>query len=238
MKLPAYLVYRWLWQLLDWIYPPSCVGCKQSGTLFCSECLDSIQYLNNGLCPTCGYPRFNARVCLGCSHHSPNYNQIRSVAAYTGSIREGLHQLKYQNHLGLGIEFASMLNQLVVKQNWQIDLIVPVPLSKNRRKERGYNQSALIALPLSLQLECKMDDKLITRTKETQTQVELDKHQRQKNLENAFHVPTNRCIDKNILVVDDVITTGATINDCARALKSAGAKEVYAVSIGRVVLQP
>jgi competence protein ComFC len=238
MKLPAYSVYRWLWQMVDWIYPPSCYGCNQAGDLLCSDCSQSIQYLQNGLCSRCGYPRMNRRICAGCSNHSPYYTQIRSVAAYTGCIKEGVHQLKYQNNLGLGIHFANYIYQLIKQQNWQIDLVIPVPLSPNRRKERGYNQTTMIAFPLSLQLGCKMDDKLIKRVKETQTQIELDAHQRQINLQNAFQARSTRGTGKNILVVDDVITTGATINDCARALKSAGAKEVYAVSIGRVVLNP
>lgn len=237
MKLPAYSAYHWLWQAVDWIYPPSCCGCNQPGTLFCSSCLESITFLDKGLCSLCGYPRDGARRCAGCFHLQPQFTKIRCLAHYDGSIKDAVHQLKYQNNLGLGIELARLLHELCIQQNWPIDLITPVPLSKQRQKERGYNQAAMIAYPLALQLGIPFDDKNLKRIRETSSQVELDVHQRQQNLLNAFDIPTNRFSGKNVLLVDDVITTGATINDCARALKKSGAKEVYAVSVGRVVLK-
>lgn len=236
MNQPAFMAYRNIWKIIDWVFPPVCVGCGITGELLCNECKKTIHYLDHGLCPVCGYPRFTSKICKGCGHHVAHYSMIRSVAEYAGCIKNAIHQLKYQNNLGLGQLFAPMMADLVIQNRWQIDVILPVPLSKSRYSNRGYNQAGILAYPIALLLNVKYDDKVIIRKKETSTQVELNAHERQINIQDAFLVPGKQLAGKNILLVDDVITTGATINDCARAIKSSGAKEVYGISVGRVIV--
>jgi competence protein ComFC len=236
MDRPALLVYRAFWNMVDWVYPPVCAGCGNPGDIWCQECQKSTHYLNEKLCPVCGYPKNGAVRCLGCCHYTPNFNGVRSLAAYTGGIKTAIHRLKYQNDLGVGSIFTDQLTELIKRNGWKIDVVVPVPLSKQRKKERGYNQARVLAFPIALKLGIPLDDKSIIRTRETSSQVTLDAIERQKNITNAFSAKGNKLRDKNILIVDDVITTGSTINDCARAGKNAGAKEVYGISLGRVVL--
>lgn len=236
MKQPALMAYQIFWNMVDWIYPPVCMGCGVLGESICDVCKNNIRYLTSGLCPICGYPRNNESDCKGCGNHQPNYTQLRSLAVYEGCIKESIHQLKYQNNIGVGHLFIDELVSLILANQWQIDFVIPVPLSARRQKERGYNQSGMLAYPVALKLNLQYDDKVLIRQRETSTQVELDARQRQTNLQNAFITLNNKFKDKNILIMDDVITTGATINDCARAVRISGAKEVFGISLGRAVI--
>jgi competence protein ComFC len=236
MDRPALLAYKAFWSIVDWVYPPVCAGCGHPGEIWCQECLNSTHYLIEKLCPICGYPKNGADRCLGCCHYSANFTEVRSLAAYTGGVKNAIHRLKYQNDLGVGSIFADMLKKLVLINGWKIDIVVPIPLSKQRKKERGYNQARILALPIALKLGIPLDDNSIIRTRETSSQVSLDAIERQKNIHNAFSAQGNKLRGKNILIVDDVITTGSTINDCARAGKIAGVKEVFGVSLGRAIL--
>ncbi|HEY61266.1 MAG: ComF family protein [Anaerolineales bacterium] len=144
--------------------------------------------------------------------------------------------MKYKRDLGLGDIFSNYLYNLFQEFNWQIDIIIPVPLSKQRFAERGYNQSALLARPLAWGLNIRYDSKAISRNRDTLSQVGLNIIQRRENVKGAFTAIKHRVIDKNILLIDDVITSGATIEACSQALIEVGAKSVYGLTLARAVL--
>lgn len=159
-----------------------------------------------------------------------------SWAHYEGVVRESIHSLKYQNNLALGYLFALNLTSLIKSAGWDINFIVPVPLSKSHFRKRGYNQAALISRPLSKALKTGHLSRGLTRIRETATQTNLSAEARFLNVEGAFLGNTAKLINKNVLLVDDVITTGATMVNCTEALLAAGAAKVYCVSVARVFI--
>lgn len=134
----------------------------------------------------------------------------------------------------MGDAIAFHMLPFVQKLNWQMDMIVPMPLGKKRMKERGYNQAALIAKPLAIALQVEYAPHAITRIKETRTQVGLNKLERKKNVEGAFQAGAS-VKRKSIVVLDDVSTTGATLSSIAESLCQAGAARVYALTVARAL---
>ncbi len=232
MVRPAEFAYHLFWQSLDWIYPPICGGCGEPGTTWCNTCQKSVEKISGKICDLCGYPRRDDQTCPGCNKYDPQFSGIRSWAVYSGSVKEAIHSLKYQNNLSLGTVFSHSLTELVNQTGWNLDGVIPIPLSKARMKERGYNQTFLLGYPVALELRIPIDTRSVKRTKNTESQVHLNQEKRADNLKDAFITTNSRWKDKNVLLIDDVITTGSTINECARALKNSGVKEVYGVLFG------
>jgi len=137
--------------------------------------------------------------------------------------------------MGLGEPMARELAQVLEKYQWMIDLIVPMPLSKKREFDRGYNQAAVVAYPLALLTGIKYSGRALRKIKETVSQVGLDAEQRRDNVRDAFDAQPRQVAGKTVLLVDDVATTGSSVNEAARALMQAGAKEVYALTIARAL---
>ncbi len=156
-----------------------------------------------------------------------------NLAEYDGVIRECIHALKYQNNQGLGAYFSVMLADLVRSEGWHVDLVIPVPLSKQRIRERGYNQSAKLARPLATRLNTRYNTFGLLRTRHTNSQVGLSAADRQLNVSGAFKAVPEIVAGKNVLLVDDVTTTGSTLEACAEALKEAGAHHVYCLTLAR-----
>jgi ComF family protein len=162
-------------------------------------------------------------------------DELRYVAAYQDVMRTAIHRLKYERDLGIAIELANLLAQIVQATNWQIDLVMPVPLSEKRKAQRGYNQAALLAYPLSLQLHLPENTQGLVRVHETRSQVNLNFQERQENVQGAFSADPTIVKGKTILLVDDVFTTGATINAAAAALREAGCTRVYALTAAKAL---
>lgn len=174
-------------------------------------------------------------ACSQCQQVQPKYRQLRSWAIFTGNLRNAIHRLKYFRDITLAEIFSRQLIELIADLNWQIDLIVPVPLSNERQKSRGYNQAALIALPISIGLKIKYQPKALLRVKETSSQIGLSRIQRHENVSGAFMSDFAIVSSKHILIIDDVVTSGATLNECAKALLISGAQDVYAVTLARAM---
>ena len=227
--------YRFFWNSIDWLFPPECIGCGKEGVLICSECWHSMVRANVDSCIYCGAQLSKRGVCTRCEHLQHAIHELRYVAVYQGVMRTAIHRLKYERDLGIALELADMLAQIMQATNWQIDLIMPVPLSEKRKAQRGYNQAALLAYPLSLQLHIPENTKGLARIHETRSQVNLNFQERQENVQGAFSADTAIVKDKTILLVDDVFTTGATINAAAAALREAGSKRVYALTVAKAL---
>lgn len=234
----AEVLYRGFWRALDWIYPPVCVGCGEPGHRLCNNCLDAIQLIDGHLCERCGFPlEVSQQVCEKCEAELPPYDAMRSLARYEGIIRECIHQLKYSDHQGLGECFTDQLAAIVHYECWNPDMVIPVPLSLERRLERGYNQSSLLARPIALQLGVRFAPDSLRRIRNTQSQVELTATQRRENVRGAFEAVPDLVNGKRVLLVDDVTTTGSTIRECAQALRIGGAAAVFCLTLARPIHQ-
>lgn len=175
-------------------------------------------------------------VCSYCRDRPYVIDGLRAYAIYAGAIRNAIHRLKYERDIALAETLSHFLVELYQETKWQIELIVPVPLGVVRRRERGYNQAALIAYPFSLAVQIPYCAGAIRRVRETSSQVDLGLLQRLENVKGAFWADPRKVGGKRVLVVDDVTTTGATLNACAEALKNAGAEAVYGFVVARTIL--
>ena len=160
---------------------------------------------------------------------------MRSWAVFDSPIQNGLHTMKYRRNIGLGESIAIQMTDFVRSLNWPIDLLLPVPLSKNRLKERGYNQVGLVARPLAYRLGLKYEPDALWKERETRSQVGLTVSQRRQNVHNAYRANPQIVERKSILIMDDVATTGSTISACTEALLSAAAQEIYVLTIARAL---
>jgi ComF family protein len=153
-------------------------------------------------------------------------------------LRHAIHQLKYYGDLALGEALARPMIDLYSELHWQVDLVVPVPLGIARRAERGYNQASLLAWPIALSCDLSYRPKALRRWRETPSQVGLNMLERRLNLLDAFQARPDLVDGKAVLLVDDVTTTGATMQACALALRKAGVDRIYGLTLARTAFQP
>lgn len=236
VRISLYKTYRLAWKSLDWLFPPICAGCGKRGARFCTDCYSKVELIGDSVCSICGERLSQPGICKECMSNPPAYDALRSWGVFEGSLRSAILKMKYQGDISIGEEFSVPLIDLLKYLKWQIDCVVPVPLSSVRYVERGYNQAALLAKPIALGYGVAYCSKALMKIRETQTQVGLNRKQRQLNVFQAFKGIPKKIYGKNVLVVDDVATSGATMNACARALLTAGAKHVYGLTLARTIL--
>ncbi len=218
--------------VLNFIYPPICLLCRHKHEQASMICPDCIKTLND------------QAECTFKNHPSDFYHiegelyfdGVYYFWEYTPEIQHLIHHLKYQEASKIGELFGRLMAARFVPEN-SLDVIVPVPLHKTRQRERGFNQSELVAAELSKSLHVKMAPNLLKRIAYTQTQTRLSARERQLSLKNVFVLSDSEISGKTILIVDDLITTGATINACAKILKEGGCHQVFGCSIVRPDLQ-
>jgi ComF family protein len=233
---PYYKFYNFAWSAIDWLFPPECPGCKKRTATFCDTCQTQIKEISGNLCKDCGIPIQAPHLkCENCRNNTGIPLIMRSWAVYDGVVRNSIIKLKFKQDLGLGHQLAKPLITLLNQTGWEIDLVVPIPLSKSHLKSRGYNQAALISYPISLAYGFQHSTSAILRIKETASQVRLQVEDRYQNMVGAFLGNPAKLKGKRILVVDDVITTGATMHNCVNAIRDAGAKEVFCISVARAL---
>lgn len=230
---PAFRIYQLAWSALDWLYPPECGGCGQPGSRWCPVCQAGAQVIGVDICPICGQQQAAGEVCRQCAKNHPAFLAIRSWAVYQGTLREAIHRLKYKHDIALAEALAVHLIEVYNRMQWTVDLITAVPLGSKRLLERGYNQAGMLARPLALYNRKTFAPDAIRRIRETDSQVRLGPSERRANVQNAFEANTSLVSGKMVLVIDDVTTTGATIESCAQALRGAGAAGVYGLTLAR-----
>jgi ComF family protein len=160
---------------------------------------------------------------------------MRSWAVFDSPIQNGLHTMKYRGNIAFGESLAMQMVDFVRALHWPIEILIPVPLGKKRLQERGYNQVGLVARPLAYQMGWMYEPNPLWKTRETRSQVGLTAAQRSANVHDAYQADAKIVRQRNILLMDDVATTGSTISACTQALLSAGAKEVYVLTIARAL---
>jgi len=224
---------EWIWNAIDWLFPPHCLGCGIEGEVICPECYSTIKRVPTNVCPYCNAYIGKSGKCPNCMNKKPAYAQFRAFAYYTGVIREAVHQLKYQNDIGIPRILASYLLKIVQTENWELDLVIPIPLSGTKQEQRGYNQAERLARPLAEVLKKPLSTEGLRRIRENTSQVDLDVRSRRENVRGVFKAEPSIVRGKNILLIDDVFTTGATLESASQALRDANSGLIYAVTVGK-----
>lgn len=202
----------------------------------CSRCISKIAFIGENVCPVCGRPDFT-EICPSCWENRPPYKMARAAGLYEGILKEGIQRLKYNGHRHLVPTLGGFLIRAFRKENeWQgkIDLVIPIPMDKRRQRERGFNQSELLARYLSKSLSIPFNNHILLKSRRTSPQVNLTREQRLVNLVDVFYLSPNASISgKRILLVDDVYTTGATVTECTNTLLRGRSKEVSVLTLAR-----
>ena len=222
---------NFLTDISDFFLPRFCPSCKNKLTstevVVCNSCLSNIKHADN------------ERTEIEFSRKFKNEKIIKGFTSLfvfekDKELQDIIHDLKYNGKFSIGIFLGKLLAASVDNkvQEWKIDLIVPIPLHHLKRAERGYNQSDFIARGMNNILHVPVKSRLIKRTRFTETQTNLNLLERKENMQGAFALRRNKLLqNKNVLIIDDVITTGATTSECGRTLLEGGAANVYAASV-------
>lgn len=221
---------------LNFLFPPRCVSCGKGGAFLCRKCHNKLTYLQAPLCVRCSKPIRTGTICSKCQSQIWDIDGICSVFKYGGAIRQAIIQFKYENIKALDDPLSHFMMEYLRKHPLSFDIIIPVPIHKRRLRERGYNQSSLLARRLSYMTRMPVVEEVLVRTKHTPSQAKSDNvDQRRKNIRNAFKCVSHDISGKRILLIDDVCTSGATLNSCATSLKSAGAASVWGFTLAKEI---
>ncbi len=222
--------------LKNFIFPPVCVSCKKVGALLCANCYGRVQWLAEPLCPQCGrIVTAPPSPCPSCRKRPLPLIKIRAATQFVDPVPQIIHQMKYNGYHALAEPLAGFMVKAWPQWQFDVNLVIPVPLHPDRQKKRGHNQAALIAKHLCRQLSLPGSPKAVSRIRHTPPQVGLSAADRLTNVHGAFRADAAVVAGKQILLIDDVCTTGATMAAVAEALLAAGAKTVSGYSAARAV---
>lgn len=239
------LIHNLINGLIDIVYPKTCHVCKNKITassidgLVCSECWAKIKINLPPFCHSCGRSltgaRFIKNTCAGCIKNPLHFDRAFSPCSYEGVLKELIHIFKYKNKDYLGAALSKLMINFIKEYNLPIesmDSIVPIPLSKTKLREREYNHALILSKNLSREFNKSVVEDRLLRHRNTRTQTELKDRERFLNVKGAFSINGQDAVrGKNILLVDDVLTTGATCSEAALTLKEAGANIVYVLTL-------
>jgi ComF family protein len=236
----------------DIIFPPQCPTCAEiinppvvPGRVFCSQCREKIRFITGSHCPICGMPfgesPAESHICGNCLTDMPYYSQARSVAGFETVILNAIHKFKYGRNISIGSSLGTFMADFPFPDfdYSEYSLLVPVPLHIKKLRDRGFNQSLLLAKKIGKKHNLPVNFSLLKRQRFTLTQTGLNKAEREKNIKGAFTVAEKEKVaGESIILIDDVYTTGATINECAKVLLKARAKKVAVLTLARVIQKP
>ena len=219
------------------LFPPRCACCRRvvgHSDLLCGDCAAALPRIEGEICPVCGVPK---PFCDG--RHAAEYRRAVAPFYYVGGVRQGLQQLKFYGHRRAAAWFGREMAAAVRRRlnGVRLDAVTCVPLTDAARRERGYNQAALLAREMAAALELPFDGEALFKLFETRPQHRLTREERQGNVLGVFEAEPDRVRGKTMLLVDDIRTTGSTLNECAKMLVLRGAWDVYAVTAA-VTLRP
>ena len=220
--------------VLDLILPPRCGACRKIGAWLCDGCRARIRRLEEPLCAHCGVEVDSARRECGCRARLPSLTRLRSAVAYEGPVEQAVRRFKYEGWRRLAGPLAQLIAERLAVEGLAARCVIAVPLHPARLRQRGYNQAELLAAELRKRLALPTSKGELVRTRSTPPQVGRDRLRRFENVKDAFGWRGAGLEGASILLVDDVATTGATLNACASALRAAGSGPVTGVSIARV----
>ena len=224
--------------LIDLLFPPRCAGCAARGSLFCARCEAALAWMRPPVCERCGDALAGATAyCDSCRLTPPVFTVARSLAAYEGPLRQAIHALKYRQQREVAEPLGALLARTVPGEvTVGVTAVVPVPLHPARQTTRGFNQSALLARPVARALGVPLVPHAIRRVRQEASQAGLGAAARRRNVLTAFE-PDSVSVTGRVLLIDDVFSTGATADACARALLAQGAASVAVLTLARAVLR-
>jgi len=234
----------WLPGFISLLFPEKCAFCRtllltrgEEIPVLCLACEKEIQWMVPPHCPRCGRPfpkGSTSHLCSDCLKQKLFFDWGRAVVLYQGVLAEAIRRFKYHGDISLAGPLGLFWNRMNL-EDLSFEAILPVPLHPARLRERGFNQALLLGKILAKIHNKKVLPKALRRIRNTIPQVQLDHSERERNVRGAFAVREKQeILDKRLLLVDDVFTTGATVNECARVLKKSGAKEVFILTLARV----
>ncbi len=229
----------------DLIYPNCCLACKnridpaKAHDLVCSQCWEKIEKNLPPFCASCGRRldklSVAKNICSSCLKFRFHFDRAFSPCTYTGTIKKLIHEFKYSGKDYLGEPFGRLMNKFIKDYRLPIeylDFIIPVPLHKIRLREREFNQAQVLSEQVAKEFNKKVLPDVLVRSRPTRTQTELTFEERRKNVERSFTVNNPELIkDTNLLLIDDVLTTGATSSEAAKALKDSGARIILVMTL-------
>lgn len=234
---------EWLRGLLELLLPPRCAGCGTAvpaSALLCAACDARLLRLAAGGCPRCQRPGTRGAPCGACARLTSPLAACVAAAAYAGDVELWIQRFKYPRRGWRGLDPAPLgvVRQLVreaarAAPGGPPTSIVPVPLHPRRLRERGFNPAALLAREVARERGARFDARSLVRVRETPSQTGLDRRARRANVRGAFQVRAGARVEGRVWLVDDVVTTGSTLAEAARALRRAGVREVVAICIAR-----
>lgn len=234
MQLTRYM-HELMQGCLDLLFPPRCTICQRGGHVLCSDCLTTIARLVPPLCMRCGSSLVRG-ICYRCRTQPLRISGLRAVGPYQEPLRSCIHALKYKGQQRLAEPLGRLLAQTYRLSGMRVDGIIPMPLHAERERERGYNQSRLLASMCAQHISVPLLEGILFRTRATAAQAHLSAHERQRNVAHAFQcAPSarNSIKGRTLLIIDDVCTTAATLEACAEPLFAAGASAVWGLVLAR-----
>ncbi len=238
-------VFQKIWHML---LPVNCANCQEAlwgdpNPFFCRECWSQIQPISQPTCPCCGIP-FSSEisltyspnhVCGSCRDKRPAFSKAWTLYPYQSPLKEAIGLFKYRGKVSLANPLAILMRDALPILP-AVDIIIPVPLHGTRLREREYNQSLILAHHLSRHLNIPLSHTSLRRTRPTVPQTSLKREKRLKNLRGSFSVHQPEQVKgKTALLIDDVLTTGTTVNECAKVLRASGMDKVYVMTLARMV---
>lgn len=224
-------------KIINIVYPNKCPLCGkvlEINELVCKKCESELKYIREPICKKCGKQlcEEEEEYCGDCKGRVHYFDSGIGVFAYTGAIKRAIYEFKYKDMKVYGRFFGKKMAEYAKEyiNHWDADVIIPVPVSKKKYLKRGYNQAEILAKELAKHCDVSMDPTVLYRCKDTKPQKEMTRENRKKNLENAFIISGNVVKYNKVILVDDIYTTGSTMDECAKALKSSGVNEVYFIS--------
>lgn len=224
--------------IFDILCPKTCPMCDKilaKDKKICTECERKLVYIFEPKCKKCGKELEDERkeYCGDCSVKKHYFKTGIAAFKYNGMISKSIYKFKYHNRRSYAAFYGDAISNVYENDilRWNADVIIPVPIHYKRRVKRGYNQAELVARELGDKLNISVDEKYLFRVANTKPMKELDKTDRKKNVEKAFKIYRNVVEYKKIILVDDIYTTGSTLDACAKVLLEAGAREVFFISL-------
>ncbi|MEA1939743.1 MAG: ComF family protein [Candidatus Caldatribacteriota bacterium] len=241
--------------LLNFVFPLDCKICKKPiresrGYSICEDCFNTIEFIKHPYCMKCGKPLIHSEfflknkniLCVNCREKKYSFEFARSVGTYNKVLRKCIHLFKYYREKKLAKPLGKlMIDYLLESKEFEkkIDLIIPVPLHEKGLKKRGFNQTILLSREIGNYFSIPVKEEILVKKKITSFQVNLSKKEREKNINKAFLVKEpEEFKGKNILIIDDVFTTGSTVDECAKEIKRAQAKNIYVFTLARSISEP
>jgi len=235
---------RTVWEgMLDLVYPSRCQVCEQyDQPVLCAACAERFAPIPTPMCLVCGRPVEGVLPCRLCVEQAEGggwaFEEARACGIYEGGLRQAIHRLKYGEVEALGLPLGEFLAVRAVVEGLlsgearTVEAVVPLPMHPAKQRQRGFNQTVVLAKPLAEMLGVPLQEQTVIRRKRVPAQVGLSPRVRRQNVREVFAVPKPEVVaGRSFLLVDDVFTTGATVNACASVLKEAGASAVYVITL-------